>query len=87
MKINLYPYQKKCEMLIKMEQYVKSFEDVSDEMFYEMLQDTHLKTYQNLINNYQPTDGGIASDLRKDGWYSIAQYIAFTRNTSKNNCF
>lgn len=74
-------------MLIKMEQYVKSFEDVSDEMFYEMLQDTHLKTYQNLINNYQPTDGGTAGDLRKDGWYSIVQYIAFTRNTSKNNCF
>lgn len=67
-------------MLIKMEDYVNEFLEVSDSMFNEMLKNKKLKKYEQLVNEYVPISNGIASDLRGDGWKNVAQYIAATRN-------
>lgn len=72
--------KKESEMLVKIERYLNIFPQVSDEMFNEMLQDKHLVNYKNLLEFYNPTDGGIASDFRNHGWLAVAKYIAFKKN-------
>lgn len=76
--------KQEVKMVLKMWQYVLLFPEVSDQMFLEMLQEDHLKKFRDLLEDYSPCDGGIASDLRSHGYFSIAYYIVYKKNINHN---